>query len=237
MTWSIIARDEDGSLGIAIASRFFAVGALCPYVRANVGAVATQALCNPLYAAPALHAMARGDAPDSIMEVLTAADAGREHRQIHLIDAKGRVGAYTGSACIDWCGQLSGAGFSVAGNMLAGRDVLVATAKAYESGSSRPFAERLIAALAAGERAGGDRRGKQAAALLIATTEDYPALDLRVDDHAEPIVELSRLYDKSLERFQPFVACLPSRRTPAGIFDRAVIEAEIARFQSARRKG
>jgi len=237
MTWSIIARDEDGSLGIAIASRFFAVGALCPYARANVGAVATQALCNPLYAAPALHAMARGDAPDSIIEVLTAADAGREHRQIHLIDAEGRVGAYTGSACIDWCGQLSGAGFSVAGNMLAGRDVLAATAKAYESGSSRPFAERLIAALAAGERAGGDRRGKQAAALLIATTEDYPALDLRVDDHAEPIVELSRLYDKSLERFQPFVACLPSRRTPAGIFDRAVIEAEIARFQSARRKG
>ena len=118
------------------------------------------------------------------------------------------------------------------GEVVEYRDI----AKAYESESSRPFAERLIAALAAGERAGGDKRGKQAAALLIATTEDYPALDLRVDDHAEPIVELARLYEKSLERFQPFVACLPSRGTPAGIFDRALIEAEIARFQSARRK-
>jgi uncharacterized Ntn-hydrolase superfamily protein len=236
MTWSIIARDEDGSLGIAIASRFFAVGALCPYVRANVGAVATQALCNPLYAAPALDAMSHGEAPASIVEALTAADDGRAHRQIHMIDARGRIGAYTGAACIDWCGQTSGASYSVAGNMLAGRDVLAATAKAYESESSLPFAERLIAALAAGERAGGDKRGKQAAALLIASTEDYPALDLRVDDHAEPIVELIRLYEKSLERFQPFVACLPSRRTPVGIFDRTAIEAEIARFQSARRK-
>ena len=237
MTWSIIARDEDGSLGIAIASRFFAVGALCPHVRANVGAVATQALCNPLYAAPALDAMSRGETPASIVEALTAGDDGREHRQIHMIDARGRIGAYTGAACIDWCGQTSGASYSVAGNMLAGRDVIAATAKAYESESSRPFAERLIAALAAGERAGGDKRGKQAAALLIATTEDYPALDLRVDDHAEPIVELARLYEKSAERFQPFVGCLPSRRTPAGIFDRVAIETEIARFQSARRKG
>ena len=237
MTWSIIARDEDGSLGIAIASRFFAVGALCPHVRANVGAVATQALCNPLYAAPALEAMSRGETPASIVEALTAGDDGREHRQIHMIDARGRIGAYTGAACIDWCGQTSGASYSVAGNMLAGRDVIAATAKAYESESSRPFAERLIAALAAGERAGGDKRGKQAAALLIATTEDYPALDLRVDDHAEPIVELARLYEKSAERFQPFVGCLPSRRTPAGIIDRVAIETEIARFQSARRKG
>ena len=175
--------------------------------------------------------------PASIVEALTAADDGREHRQIHMIDARGRIGAYTGAACIDWCGQTSGASYSVAGNMLAGRDVIAATAKAYESESSRPFAERLIAALAAGERAGGDKRGKQAAALLIATTEDYPALDLRVDDHAEPIVELARLYEKSAERFQPFVGCLPSRRTPAGIFDRVAIETEIARFQSARRKG
>src|SRR5437762_4544993 len=145
MTWSIVARDEDGSLGIAIASRFFAVGALCPYVRANVGAVATQALCNPLYAAAALDAMARGETPAAVVEALTAADDGREHRQIHLIDTHGRIGAYTGAACIEWCGQMSGAGFSVAGNMLAGRDVLAATAKTYESQSSRPFAERLIA--------------------------------------------------------------------------------------------
>ena len=236
MTWSIVARDASGSLGIAIASRFFAVGALCPYVRANVGALATQALCNPLYAAPALDAMSRGDEPASIVAALAAADEGRDHRQIHMIDARGRIGAYNGASCVDWCGQLTGAGFSVAGNMLAGPAVLSATAAAYEAAAARPFAERLIAALVAGQGAGGDKRGKQAAAVLIATTEDYPALDLRVDDHPEPIAELERLYEKSGERFQPFVACLPSRNRPAGIIDRAVIEAEIERFRVARGK-
>jgi uncharacterized Ntn-hydrolase superfamily protein len=236
MTWSIIARDSDGSFGIAIASRFFAVGALCPYVRANVGALATQALCNPLYAAPALDAMSCGDEPASIVAALTAADEGRDHRQINMIDARGRIGAHTGASCIDWCGQSSGAGFSVAGNMLAGPAVLSATAAAYEAAAARPFAERLIAALVAGQAAGGDKRGKQAAAVLIATTEDYPALDLRVDDHPEPIAELERLYEKSGERFQPFVACLPSRDRPAGVIDRTVIEAEIERFRVARGK-
>ena len=236
MTWSIIARNADGAFGIAIASRFFAVGALCPHVRANVGAVATQALCNPLYAVPALDAMARSETPSTIIDALVTADEGRDHRQVHMIDAHGRVAAHTGAACIDWCGQQSGKDFSVAGNMLAGAEVIVATARSYEDASSLPFAERLITALAAGEWAGGDKRGKQAAALLIATTEDYPLLDLRVDDHPEPIVELRRLYEKSAERFQPFVGCLPSRHRPAGIYDRTVIEAEIARFQVTRRK-
>src|SRR5437588_707709 len=117
MTWSIIARDADGSFGVAIASRFFAVGALCPYVGANVGAVATQALCNPLYGLSSLDAMARAEAPAAIIGLLTAADEGRDHRQIHMIDARSRIGAYTGTACIDWCGQHSGVDFSVAGNM------------------------------------------------------------------------------------------------------------------------
>ena len=234
MTWSIVARDTNGSFGIAIASRFFAVGALCPYVRASVGAVATQALCNPLYAAPALDAMSRGEVPASIVEALTAADPGRDHRQVHMIDARGRIGAYTGSACIDWCGHRAGRGYSLAGNMLAGPRVLAATAEALENNRDDPLALRLLRAMAAGEAAGGDKRGKQAAALLVCTTESYPALDLRVDDHAEPIAELFRLYAKSLERFQPFVSCLPRRDAPAGITDRTVIEAEIERFQAAR---
>ena len=231
MTWSIVARDASGSLGVAVASRFFAVGALCPYARSGVGAVATQALVNPLYAGPALDAMARGDDPAAIVQALTAADPGCAHRQLHMIDARGRVAAYTGAACIDWCGHLRGDDFSVAGNMLAGPDVLAATSACYAASGTLSFPERLIAALAAGEAAGGDKRGKQAAALLVCTTEDYPALDLRVDDHPEPIVELRRLYAKSLERFQPFVRCLPSRDRPAGICDRAAIEVEIERFQ------
>ena len=237
MTWSIVARDASGSLGVAVASRFFAVGALCPYARSGVGAVATQALVNPLYARPALDAMACGEDPAAIVQALTASDPGRAHRQLHMIDARGRIGAHTGSARVDWCGHRGGTDFSVAGNMLAGPGVLDATAVAYESFRTLPFAERLIAALAAGEAAGGDKRGKQAAALLVCTTEDYPALDLRVDDHAEPIAELQRLYAKSLERFQPFVRCLPSHDRPAGICDRAAIEAEIERFQRARANG
>jgi uncharacterized Ntn-hydrolase superfamily protein len=234
MTWSIVALDSAGSFGVAVASRFFAVGALCPYASSGVGAVATQALVNPLYAPAALEALGRGDDPANVVQSLTAADTGRDHRQLHMIDSKGRVGAHTGSACIDWCGDRRGHGYSLAGNMLAGPQVLDATAQALEAHRGDTLALRLLKAMAAGEAAGGDKRGKQAAALLICTTESYPALDLRVDDHAEPIAELFRLYDKSLERFQPFVSCLPRRDAPAGITDRALIEAEVERFQAAR---
>jgi uncharacterized Ntn-hydrolase superfamily protein len=237
MTWSIIARDASGAFGIAIASRFFAVGALCPHIRSGVGAVATQALVNPMYGALALAALAQGLPPARVIERVTAPDEGRDHRQLHLIGADGKSAAHTGSACVEWCGHTSGEGFSVAGNMLAGPQVIEATADAYRSHAGAPFAERLIAALAAGDAAGGDKRGKQAAALLIHTTEDYPALDIRVDDHAEPIAELQRLYAKSLERYQPFTACLPSRRSPAGITDRAVIEAQIEGFHARRGGG
>ena len=120
--------------------------------------------------------------------------------------------------------------------MLAGPRVVEDTADAYQRTAHLPFAERLLAALDAGEAAGGDKRGKQAAALRIVTTESYPVLDLRVDDHADPLPELRRLFDKSLERFQPFVACLPTRADPRGIVDRDVIECEIARFHAARRQ-
>ncbi len=237
MTWSILARDDAGTLGVAIASRFFAVGALCPHVRSGVGALATQALVNPLYAEPGLALLAQGTPPAEVVRVLTAADGGREHRQLHMIDARGRVAAHTGSACIGWCGQRAGAGYSVAGNMLVGPDVLVETAVAYERAAGRPLALRLLAALEAGDGAGGDKRGRQSAALLIASTEPYPSLDLRVDDHESPFAELRRLYEKSLERFQPFVACLPSRADPVGVTDRAVIEDRVARFQAERRGG
>jgi uncharacterized Ntn-hydrolase superfamily protein len=236
MTWSIIARDLSGAFGVAVASRFFAVGALCPHAQSKVGALATQALVNPMYAAPALASMAQGIAPALIVKQLTLADEGRDHRQLHLIDAHGRVAAYTGIACIDWCGHSAGDGFSVAGNMLAGPQVIAATAQAYLANLGLPFAERLITALAAGEAAGGDKRGKQAAALLIFTTEDYCALDLRVDDHPQPIQELQRLYQKSLERYQAFTACLASHQRPSGITDRALIEAEVERFHAARKR-
>jgi uncharacterized Ntn-hydrolase superfamily protein len=234
MTWSIVARDASGAFGVAVASRFFAVGAHCPHARSGVGALCTQALVNPHYGPRGLELLEKSTAPAEVARRLISADEGREHRQLHMIDATGRIAAYTGKACVDWQGHLAVAGFSVAGNMLAGAQVIEETARSYEANRSMAFPERLLAALEAGERAGGDKRGKQAAALLICTTEAYPFLDLRVDDHAEPLAELRRLYAKSLERYQPFMACLPSRARPAGITDRAVIEREIERFNKAR---
>lgn len=233
MTWSIVARDASGAFGVAVATRFFAVGALCPYARSGVGALATQALINPLYAR-GLDLLAEDVPPAEVVNSLTRPDEGREQRQLHMIDARGRIAAHTGASCIDWCGHLVRDGFSVAGNMLAGPRVIEDTATAYEKGASLSFAERLITALEAGEAAGGDKRGKQSAALLIYTTEDYPALDLRIDDHEDPLKELRRLHEKSLERYQPFLSCLPSRGRPSGVFDRGVIEDTISRFTEAR---
>ncbi len=230
MTWSIVARGPGGEFGIAIASRFFAVGMLCPHARSGVGALATQALVNPHYGPKGLDLLERGLSPSSVVQKLLSEDEGQNHRQLHMIDAQGRVAAHTGSACIGWCGHLAGEGFSVAGNMLAGAEVLQSTSEKFKSTMHLPFAERLLEALHAGESAGGDKRGKQAAALLIHSTEDYPLLDIRVDDHEDPIVELKRLYAKSRERFQPFATCLPSRARPAGITDRALIEETVQKF-------
>jgi uncharacterized Ntn-hydrolase superfamily protein len=235
MTWSIIARDgASGAFGVAIATRFFASGALCPHARSGVGALSTQALVNPHYGPQVLDLLAAGvPAADAVKRVL-APDAGREQRQLHAIDARGRIGQHTGSKCIEWCGALAGDGYSVAGNMLANERVIRESARAYET-SPQPFAERLLAALEAGEAAGGDKRGKQSAALLIYSTEQYPALDLRVDDHAEPLAELRRLYDKAHERFIPFMSCGPSKAHPWGELDRARIEDAIARYKRPAR--
>jgi uncharacterized Ntn-hydrolase superfamily protein len=235
MTWSILARDGQGHFGVAIASRFFAVGALCVHTRRGVGALATQALMNPLYGPAGIASLEAGHPAAETVDALTGADEGREHRQLHVLPASGAGAAFTGSACIDWCGHLVFEGFSVAGNMLAGPQVLDATADAYRASEGRPLAERLLAAMAAGEAAGGDKRGKQAAALRIHADEDYPQLDIRVDDHVEPIAELQRLHAISLERYQPFMACLPGRHDPVGLTDRAEIEARIARFHATPR--
>ncbi len=234
MTWSILARDDQGRFGVAIASRFFAVGALCVHTRRGVGAIATQALMNPMYGAAGLALLEAGQTAESTVSALIHADAGRAHRQVHVLPAAGEGAACTGAQCIGWCGHALFEDFSVAGNMLAGPQVIDATVQGYRDAAGRPLAERLLAAMAAGEAAGGDKRGKQAAALRIHADEDYPQLDLRVDDHAEPILELRRLYEKSLERFQPFTACLAGRHDGAGLTDRGEIEARIERFHALR---
>jgi len=229
MTWSILVRDPaTGALGAAVATRFFAVGALCIHVEGGVAALATQALINPMYA---LHGMARlraGEAPDAVAAALLAADAGRETRQLHMIDAAGHIAQHTGADCVAWCGAVRGADVSVAGNMLAGPRVVAATLAAFQSADGS-LAERLLTALEAGEAAGGDKRGKQSAALKVCTADPYPDLDIRTDDHPDPLAELRRLHRISLERFAVFRRFLPGTDSPCGVFDRVVIEAAIAR--------
>jgi uncharacterized Ntn-hydrolase superfamily protein len=226
MTWSIIARDSStGQFGIAVATRFFAVGARVPYIAPGVGAVATQALVNPYYGIDGLELLRDGQSPGDIVEGLTAADSGRESRQLHILDAKGRIASHTGRECVDWCGHIEGDGFSIAGNMLTGASVLDDTAQAYIANKTLPFAQRLIAAMRSGEAAGGDKRGKQSAALLIYGDDEWSALDLRVDDHADPLTELERLEAVSRQHWVHFRKYLPSRDNPAGVTDRETIEA------------
>jgi uncharacterized Ntn-hydrolase superfamily protein len=236
MTWSIIARDDTGRYGVAIASRFFAVGALCVHTRAGVGALCTQALMNPLYGPAGMAMLAEGLEADEVVRALTMVDEGREQRQVHILPARGEGAAHTGSSCVDHCGHAVHHDFSVAGNMLTGPQVLQATAEAFIACAALPLAERLIAAMQAGEAAGGDKRGKQSAALVIQGAEDYRELDLRVDDHEDPLTELQRLHAVSLQRFQPFVACLARREAPAGELDRHQIEAHITAFHERRNK-
>jgi uncharacterized Ntn-hydrolase superfamily protein len=228
MTWSIIARDDlTGQFGIAVATCFFAVGARVPHIAAGIGGIATQALVNPYYGIDGAKLLREGRSPRDIVETLIAADSGHESRQLHILDASGRVAAHTGRDCVDWCGHVEGNGFSIAGNMLAGPRVLDDTAQAYIGGEELPFPQRLIAAMRSGEAAGGDKRGKQSAALLIHGEEDWSALDLRVDDHADPLAELERLERISRERWVHFRKYLPTRKNPAGITDREVIDAGI----------
>jgi uncharacterized Ntn-hydrolase superfamily protein len=228
MTWSIIARDKaTGQFGIAVATRFFAVGARVPHIAAGIGAIATQALVNPYYGIDGVRLLREGRKPGDIVATLLAADAGRESRQLHIMDAGGRIASHTGSECVEWCGHIAGNGFSIAGNMLAGARVLDDTAEAYIANERLPFAERLIAAMQSGEAAGGDKRGKQSAALLIYGEEEWSALDLRVDDHTDPLAELERLEQISRERWVHFRQFLPTRKNPAGVTDREIIDAGI----------
>jgi len=228
VTWSLIARDASGALGIAVATKNFAVGCRVPHIESGIGAVATQALSNPFYGINGIKLLREGKSAADVVGTLTSADAGREHRQLHVMDAAGRTAAHTGKECVDWCGSTAGEGFSVAGNMLAGPAVIQETAKAYAANSGMPFPRRLITALKAGEAAGGDKRGKQSAALLIYGEEEWPDLDLRVDDHIDPLTELARLEAVSRERWVHFSKLLPSRRDPVGIIDRAELDARVA---------
>lgn len=234
MTWSIVARDEaTGQIGIGVSTCAFAVGARVPFIATGVGAIASQAFVNPFYGARGLELLRAGASAEDVIRILTAADAGRGQRQVHVMDRDGRIAAYTGADCVPWCGHLIRDSFSVAGNMLAGPEVIAETARVFAEARHLPFARRFLAALKAGEEAGGDKRGKQSAALLIHDGEEYPLIDIRVDDHRDPIGELTRLEGVAHERYLHYRKFMPSRALPAGITDRAEIERLITESMAA----
>jgi uncharacterized Ntn-hydrolase superfamily protein len=202
MTYSIVARDgATGRFGIAVQSHAFTVGPIVPWAEAGVGAIATQAFVNVSFGPIGLEMLRHGWSAKRVVAALVAGDDQPEQRQIGVVDAQGKVAAHTGSACIPACGHILGDGFTVQGNLLERDDVWRSMAPAYEAASSaaQPFGERLLVALEAAEAAGGDVRGRQSAAILIAEGSLQPAtwrgrlMDLRVEDHHDPVPELRRL--------------------------------------------
>ena len=234
MTYSILAKDpESGAIGIAVASRFFACGALVPHIGRDV-AVATQAFVNPVWGTEGLRRLQAGEAADDVLADFVSRDAGHAQRQAHMMDADGRSATFTGGECVDWAGHTSGEGFSIAGNMLAGADVIAETARVWKARDDLPFAERLLAAMQAGEDAGGDKRGRQAAALCIHRGQEHPWLDLRVDDHGDPLSELRRLLAVAQERYLIMADVLPTAERFSGLPDRREIDAKILAAEMKR---
>jgi uncharacterized Ntn-hydrolase superfamily protein len=200
-TFSIVACDrERAEWGVAVASKFLAVGALCAWAEANTGAIATQSWIKASYGPEGLGLLAGGASATEALERMLSEDEGREQRQVGIIDSGGRTASHTGTGCIGWAGSQGGPDYTAQGNMLVSADTLAALASGFESAPAGPLAARLLAALAAAQAAGGDRRGQQAAALLVASrAAGYGGadvlVDLRVDDHPQPVTELERLYD------------------------------------------
>src|SRR6266540_4687627 len=213
-TYSIVACDLDAEQwGVAVQSKFLAVGSVVPWAEPHVGAIATQSYANPRYGPDGLALLREGRPAEEVVSTLTAADEGRAQRQVGVVDGAGRAATFTGEECHDWAGGRTGDGYAAQGNILVSAATVDALAETFESSRGEPLAERLIGCLAAAQRAGGDRRGQQSAALLVVEKEGGYAklsdvlVDLRVDDHAQPIEELRRLFRLHDELFG---------RTPCG---------------------
>lgn len=227
MTFSIVAWDSTTQMiGVAVATKHLAVGALVPHAKASVGAIATQGQTNPLLGISGLQLLEQRSANNSkvdkisvtdIIQILLKDDKDRHQRQLHLVDCNGQTAAWTGENCVGWAGHLTFPDLSVAGNMLVGEQVLIAMTDAYRAKAGMEFCERILQALEAGEAAGGDKRGRQSAALYVVHQNIYPHLDLRVDHHDDPIAELRYLFEESRkEYYQLFRQSMPTS-IPASI--------------------
>lgn len=216
-TFSIVGHcARSGMLGVAVSSAVPAVGALCPYVRSGVGAVSTQSWVNPYLAIEALDLMQGGLSGPDALDTVISRDAAKDLRQIGVVDAKGASAAWSGASCTPWFGHVFEEHFAVQGNMLSGEDTLAEMANAFRASESLDLGERLLLALEAGQVAGGDKRGKQSAALKVYHSEDYAWLDLRVDEHRQPVVELRRVYTVAKLQLLPFVEGMPKKGAEAG---------------------
>jgi uncharacterized Ntn-hydrolase superfamily protein len=213
MTFSIVGHCErTGQLGVAVSTAVPAVGSMCPYVRPGVGAVSTQSWVNPYLAIEALERMGRGEPGPAALQAVLAGDESRDLRQIGLVDARGRAASWSGELCTDWFGHIVDDHFAVQGNMLVGEATVSSMAAAFRAGASRDLAERLLLAMEAGQAAGGDKRGRQSASLCVYAEEDYALLDLRVDEHPDPVAELRRIHRIARLQLMPFVAGMPKKK-------------------------
>ena len=212
-TFSIAARcPRTGMLGVAVSTAVPAVGGICSYIKEGVGAIATQSWVNPYLGIDGLKLLEQGLSAEETLARLLADDAGRDDRQIGIVDAQGRAAAHTGATCVDWAGHIIGEGFSVQGNMLVGAETVSAMAKAAAASEAFDLTERLMLVLEAGQAAGGDKRGKQSAALKVFHQEAYPWLDIRVDEHRNPVAELRRIFEIAKHQLLPFTKGMPTRQ-------------------------
>ncbi len=225
MTWSIVAKDaKSGRFAVAVTTCAFGVGARVPFGCGGVGAIATQSFVNPFIGVDGLRLLQEGRSAKEALAIVTAGDPGAGLRQAHMIDRDGKTAVFTGKDCVDWCGSKAAKLVSVAGNMLSGPAVVADTLACYLDNAALDFDDRLITALEAGERAGGDKRGRQSAAIRIWGEESFPMIDIRVDDHPDPLIELRRLWRVAHQRYVPFQAAGPSRLLPGGVLDRKELD-------------
>jgi uncharacterized Ntn-hydrolase superfamily protein len=214
-TFSIAARcPRSGMLGVAVSTAVPAVGGICSYIKEGVGAIATQSWVNPYLGIDGLKLLEQGLSAEETLTRLLADDPGREDRQIGIVDAEGRAAAHSGASCVDWAGHIIGDGFTVQGNMLVGPETIQAMATAAKASEAFDLTERLMLILEAGQAAGGDKRGKQSAALKVFNREAYPWLDIRVDEHRNPVAELRRIFEIAKHQLLTFTKGMPTRANP-----------------------
>lgn len=224
-TFSISARcARTGMLGVAVSTAVPGVGGICPFVKPGVGAVSTQSWVNPYLGMDAIELLSAGKSAQETLETLTDADPGRAVRQLGVVDSGGRSAAWTGEDCVPWAGHKTAPDVSVQGNMLVGAETVDAMFDTFAETPDDPLHERLVKVLEAGQAAGGDKRGKQSAAMVVFHKESYPFIDLRVDEHFDPVGELRRVYEIAKQQYLPFMAGMPTRENPLGALGDDVAE-------------